>query len=102
MAMIFTLVTTLKERAEEIAQAAGAEVQAERDRVVAMAEEEENWKFQGEGVTRDSFWRWREGWRREMEGREGKREREGKLTGRELWERGLVGGGEEGEEDDGG
>lgn len=85
--------------------------QALLDQEAAVAEEEENRKFHGEMVTRESWERWREGFRAEVEaeaeerrkgeeegkGKKGKGE-EGRLSGRELWERGLVGKGEEGEE----
>ena len=77
-------------------------------------------KFEGEKVDREVFERWRRGFRREMEGEErrrkeerereeggggggGKGKREGaegrRLTGREMWERGLVGREEEVEEE---
>ena len=102
--MIFTLVTTLKDSAELLiserqgAKAALAEIEAQK------AEEEENKKFQGEAVTRESFLKWREEFRRELaeeeqrlkeeqeaeDKKKGKKE-EKKLTGRQLWERGLVG-----------
>ena len=55
-------------------------------------------------MTRISFASWRDAWRaeeaagREKEG-EGRRTAEKKLTGRELWEKGLVGRGEEEDED---
>ncbi|KAK3204045.1 hypothetical protein GRF29_106g1466597 [Pseudopithomyces chartarum] len=104
MQMIFTLVTTLKDSAELLiserqgAKAALAAVEAQK------AEEEENRKFQGEAVTRESFLKWREEFRQELaeeeqrkkeeaeaeEKKKGKKE-ERKLTGRQLWERGLVG-----------
>ena len=104
MQMIFTLVTTLKDSAELLvterqgAKAALAEIEAQK------AEEEENRKFQGEAVTRESFLKWREEFQREVsedeqrkkeeqeaeDKKKGKKD-EKKLTGRELWERGLVG-----------
>ena len=76
-------------------------------------EEEENRKFHGQAVTRESFLEWRESFRGEMEkAEEEKRKREeaeegkkkigkgeDRMTGRELWEKGLVGKGEE-EEDE--
>lgn len=113
MQMIFTLVTTLKDSAELLiterqgAKAALAEMEAQR------AEEEENKKFQGEAVTRDSFLKWREEFQRELfeeeqrkkeeqeadDKKKGRKE-EKKLTGRELWERGLAGKIEEDEGED--
>lgn len=113
MQMVFTLVTTLKDAAELLiserqgAKAALAEIEAQK------AEEEENRKFQGEAVTRESFLKWREEFQKELADEEqrkkeeaeaedkkrGKKE-EKKLTGRQLWERGLVGKVEEEEGED--
>ncbi|KAL6706785.1 Protein gir2 [Coniothyrium glycines] len=105
MAMVFTLVTVLKDSAELLiterqnAKAALKEIEA------AKVEEEENRKFQGEAVTRESFLAWRERFRKEM-AEEAKRKEEEKeaedkkkrvvkeekkLTGKELWTQGLVG-----------
>ena len=112
--MIFTLISALKESAEQLIRNRLDEAQAEKDQEAAKAEEAENAKFHGEAVTRDSFLAWRATFRAEMEREEEERRRveeegksrrvkieEGKMTGRELWERGLVGKGEEedGEED---
>lgn len=79
-----------------------------------LLEEEENKKFHGEAVTRESFLRWRKGFRNEVEREEEERRRveeegkskkvraeEGKLSGRVLWERGLVGKVEEEGEEEG-
>lgn len=112
MQMIFTLVTTLKDSAELLiserqgAKAALAEIEAQR------AEEEENRKFQGEAVTRESFLKWRDEFRKELaeeeqrmkemeaeDKKKGKKE-DKKLTGRQLWERGLVNKVEEDEGED--
>ncbi|KAL9631713.1 MAG: hypothetical protein Q9164_005736, partial [Protoblastenia rupestris] len=107
-AMIFTLLSTLKESVEDLIQFRINAVQASKDAEAAKAEEEENRKFAGERVTRERFEDWRERFRREVEeqreeeerrrieeegggkGRKGRVE-EVKLTGRQLWERGLVG-----------
>ncbi|KAK3067843.1 Protein gir2 [Teratosphaeriaceae sp. CCFEE 6253] len=100
MAMVFSLVSALKDAAELLAA-----VQALRDVESAKAEAEENRKFEGAKVTRESFLAWREGFRREMaevaalrvaeaEAEEKKRrgaKEEKKLTGRQLWQRGLAG-----------
>lgn len=103
MAMVFTLVTTLKDEAEQLAvQRREAAVRAHEE-VMAAAEREENKKFHGTAVTRETFLQWREGFIREMEEAQ-KREEEEKaaemkkarikeptrLTGRQLWERGLA------------
>ena len=99
MAMIFTLVSALKDSAEALMAERQRKEREEREEVARRLEAEENRRFHGEKVTRDGFERWRERFKREMilsmkvegeEGQVGKRE-ERKLTGRELWERGLVG-----------
>ncbi|OTA82370.1 hypothetical protein M434DRAFT_37170 [Hypoxylon sp. CO27-5] len=112
MAMIFTLVTTLKEEAEQLIadrKAAAAKVHEE---AILAAEREENKKFHGTPVTPETFMKWREGFLKEMEEKQRKEEEEKlaelkkakvkepvKLTGRQLWERGLVGKGDD-EDDD--
>lgn len=107
MAMIFTLVSTLKESAEQLISERQAAARAQREMEIAKAEEEENRKFQGTMVTRETFLEWRERFRKEMEEEE-QRKREEKeaeekknkkpsakeekrLTGKQLWERGLAG-----------
>ena len=113
MAMVFTLVSTLKEAAEQLIIERQGAVQAQRDKEAARAEEEENRKFHGTAVTRDSFLAWREKFRAEMTER-GQREREEKeaedkrkkggkveekkISGRQLWETGLAGKGEDEDE----
>lgn len=117
MAMIFTLVSTLKEAAETLIMERVASERQAREREIAEAEEEENRKFQGTLVNKERFLEWREKFRKEMEEEE-QREKEEKeaeekkkkpsareeqkLTGRQLWERGLAGKGdydEEGEDE---
>lgn len=113
MAMVFTLVTTLQESIENLIRSRIAEVQRAKDREAAEAEAKENAKFEGERVTRESFLKWRETFRAEMAMKEEEEERvkkegegklrgvrkEEKMTGRELWEKGMVG--KEVEEEDG-
>lgn len=107
MAMVFTLISALKENAEALMTEEALARQAARDREASKAEEEENRKFHGEKVTRESFLRWRERFLREKEEEQRKMEEaevekgrkivkgEEKLTGKELWERGLAGRGED-------
>jgi hypothetical protein len=105
MAMIFTLVSTLKEAAEALIAERQRQAQNVKDMEAAKAEEEENRKFHGMAVTRESFLKWRARFREEMEEQE-RREKEEKeaeekkkrgkleekkLTGKQLWERGMVG-----------
>ena len=112
MAMVFTLVSTLKDSAELLISERQKAAQAVKDFEAAKVEEEENRKFHGTSVTRESFLEWRENFRNEMdEVEEKKREEkeaddkkkrvkvEEKLTGRQLFERGLVGKMEEEDED---
>ncbi|OSS45614.1 hypothetical protein B5807_09529 [Epicoccum nigrum] len=114
MAMVFTLVTVLKDAAELLISERQNAKQALADAEAAKLEEEENRKFQGQAVTRESFLAWRAKFQAEMEERkrveeearelEEKQKRvkkeERKLTGKELWQQGLVGKGDE-EEDEG-
>ncbi|KAH3918194.1 hypothetical protein HBH56_033050 [Parastagonospora nodorum] len=114
MAMVFTLVTVLKDSAELLITERQNAKQALADIEAAKLEEEENKKFQGEAVTRESFLAWRErfyGEQEEMERRaieekeaEDKKARvkkeEKKMTGRELWEKGLVGKMDDDDEDE--
>jgi hydrogenase maturation factor len=113
MAMIFTLVTALKESAEQLVIERQGAVQAQKDQEAAQAEEEENRKFHGTAVTKESFLNWRENFRTDMAEKEKKEKEEReldekkkrggkleekKLSGRQLWERGLAGKGDEEEE----
>jgi RWD domain len=119
MAMVFNIVTALKDAAEQLIQERATVAEQAREAVRRAEEEKENAKFHGEKVTRERFLNWRETFRQEME-EEAKRKaaeaeaaaakRGGKaagatqgvkLTGRELWEKGLARGEEEeeGEED---
>lgn len=108
MAMVFTLISALKEDAEILMTEEALARQAARDREASKAEEEENRKFHGEKVTKESFLRWREGFLKEKEEEQRKMEEaaelekgkrmvkgEDKLTGKELWERGLASRGED-------
>ncbi|KAF2089129.1 RWD-domain-containing protein [Saccharata proteae CBS 121410] len=112
MAMVFTLVSTLKDSAELLISERQAAKQAILEVEAQKAEEEENKKFHGTAVTRESFLAWREKFKAEMEEAERKAQEEKeaedkkkrgpkeekKLTGRELWLQGLAGNGDE-EED---
>lgn len=105
MAMIFTLYSTLKDSAELLISERQAAVRAQKEFEAAQAEEEENRKFHGTAVTRESFLAWRERFRAEMEEEAERKKKEEeaemvkrrekkeeiRLTGKELWERGLVG-----------
>ncbi|ETI22182.1 hypothetical protein G647_06255 [Cladophialophora carrionii CBS 160.54] len=111
MAMVFTLVTTLKEAAEVLISDRIRQAEEAREVLVREKEEEENRKFHGTLVNRERFLEWRERFRREMEEKErkareeeeaeekkkrgGGKAEEKRLTGKQLWERGLAGKGDE-------
>jgi hypothetical protein len=106
MAMIFTLVSTLKDNAEQLVAERQAGARQEHEQKLLAAEREENKKFHGTPVAPETFKSWRADFRKEMEelrAREEeaeeaaeKKKNRGKeaivqLTGRQLWERGLAG-----------
>ncbi|KAI1273327.1 RWD-domain-containing protein [Xylaria sp. FL0933] len=104
MAMVFTLVTTLTELAEQIMTERKEAAERVREEAALAAEREENAKFHGTPVTPETFMKWREEFRREMEEQRQREEEERlaelkkakvkeapRLTGKQLWERGLVG-----------
>lgn len=118
MAMVFTLVSALKESAELLMAERVNAVHAQKEVEAAKAEEEENRKFQGTAVTAESFLEWRTKFLRELEEEERRKREEKeaedrknkkpsaiardekKLTGKELWERGLAGKGDFDEDED--
>lgn len=106
MAMVFALVSQLKDAAELLIVERQQAVQALKDFEAQKAEEEENRKFEGEKVTRESFLAWRDKFRQEMaeerarkaaeleaeeKKKRGGKAEEKKLTGKQLWQEGLVG-----------
>ncbi|KAJ9607960.1 Protein gir2 [Cladophialophora chaetospira] len=105
MAMVFTLVATLKEAAEVLISDRVRQAEEARDIVVRQKEEEENRRFHGTVVNKERFLEWRAKFRAEMEEKErlGREEDEAeekkkrgkveekRLTGKQLWEKGLVG-----------
>lgn len=106
MAMVFTLVSTVKDAAEQIIQERQEVKKQEHVKRVMAIEAEENKKFHGTPVNLETFAKWRLAFRKEMEDKEkaeqeaeeaaekkknrGK-ETEVKLTGRQLWESGMAG-----------
>ena len=112
--MVFTLYSSLKEAAEQLIQDRKAAEEKAREEEQLAAEREENKKFHGTPVTPETFMKWREGFLKEMEEKRLREEEERlaemkkarikepvRLTGRQLWERGLAGKGEEEEEEEG-
>jgi len=115
MAMIFTLVSTLKDNAEQLVAERQAGARHEHEQKVLALEAEENKKFHGTPVNPETFMKWRADFRKEMEELRVKQEEDdeaaekkknrGKdtvtqLTGKQLWERGLAGKIEEDEDYD--
>lgn len=115
MAMVFTLVSTVKDGAEMLIAERQQAEQAIKEVARAKAEEEENRKFHGTPVTRETFLEWSRKFKEELVEAERRRKEEQeaedkkrrgakdevKLTGKQLWERGLVGKIEEDEGEDG-
>ncbi|TFB04142.1 hypothetical protein CCMA1212_003480 [Trichoderma ghanense] len=114
MAMVFTLYSSLKEAAEQLIQDRKDAAERAREEEQLAAEREENKKFHGTPVTPETFMKWREGFLKEMEEKRLREEEERlaemkkarikepvRLTGRQLWERGLAGKGEEEDEEEG-
>ena len=66
-AMIFSLISALKDSADQLIAKRLNEVQAVKDKEAAKLEEAENAKFHGEAVTRESFLAWRAKFREEMD-----------------------------------
>ena len=106
MAMVFTLVTAAKEAAEQLISERRAGAARAHEERVLEAERQENSKFHGTPVTPESFARWRDAFLAEMEDARLRAEEERladlkkarggakeppRLTGRQLWERGLAG-----------
>jgi hypothetical protein len=118
-AMIYAIVLSLKETAENLISERILAVQSERAAQIEKAEEEENRKFKGTQVTRETFMAWRDKFMKEKAEEEERKKVEeaelekkrrgpardegvmGKLTGKQLWERGLVGKLEEDDDEDG-
>lgn len=110
MAMIFTIVSTLKELAEQLMADRQRQHDEVRDMAVRKAEEEANRKFYGTKVTKERFLEWHAKFKAEMEEKariqreeeEAEEKKKGgakaatkldekRMTGRQLWEKGLAG-----------
>ncbi|KAF5234738.1 hypothetical protein FAUST_7463 [Fusarium austroamericanum] len=113
MAMIFAIVSTLKDNAEQLVQERKDVITRAHEEAAQAAEAEENKKFHGTRVTPETFIKWREGFIKEMEDKRQQEEDDrlaemkkarvkepARLTGRQLWERGLAGKGDDEEDDD--
>ncbi|EGS23346.1 uncharacterized protein CTHT_0010140 [Thermochaetoides thermophila DSM 1495] len=114
MAMVFTIVSTLKEAAEQLVVERRDAAAKAHEAAILAAEAEENKKFHGTPVTRETFMKWREAFLKELEEARVREEEERaaelkkakikepvRLTGRQLWERGLATGDQEEVDEDG-
>lgn len=114
MAMVYSLVSTVKESAEQLILERREVTAREREEAKLAAEREENKKFHGTPVTRETFIKWREQFMREMAEDKEREEEERlaelkkargpnppvKLSGKQLWTQGLVGKVVEDDDDD--
>jgi len=101
MAMIFTIVSTLKDNAEQLVAERQAAARHEHEQKLLALEQEENKKFHGTPVNPETFTARKEMEEirvKEEEAEEAaeKKKNRGKetivqLTGKQLWERGLAG-----------
>ncbi|KAL2269877.1 hypothetical protein VTJ83DRAFT_2061 [Remersonia thermophila] len=112
MAMVFTLVSAIKEAAEQLIESRKEAAEKAHEEAILAAEREENKKFHGTPVTRETFLKWREAFLKEMEEARIKEEEEKaaelkkarikepvRLTGKQLWQQGLATAGQEDDED---
>lgn len=90
MASIFTLVSLLKDAGEELQAEKQRLKEAEREKAIAEQEEREQRKFRGTPVTAESFAEWRTKFRKEFGLDEKKAVTTTKLTGKQIFEQGLI------------
>lgn len=96
MQMCFTLISSIKEQCENwfLNELKARELKHQRE--IELREKEENAKFVGTKVTKESYLKWREKFRKELKLDERDQLRKlkthnGKLTGKQMFEQGLVG-----------
>ncbi|RLV89981.1 Protein GIR2 [Spathaspora sp. JA1] len=104
MPSVFALTTQLKDEAEALFNQILETRQKEYEREREEREREEQKKFIGTKVTKESFLEWRAKFRSEMKFDEIDKQRfqqmhQGKLTGREIFEKGLAGAEDEDEDE---
>ncbi|QLL31955.1 hypothetical protein HG536_0C01230 [Torulaspora globosa] len=103
MQMCFTLISSVKELCETWFVEQLGKLERQHELELQAREREEQKKFRGTKVTRESFLEWRAKFRKELgiDQRDEKRRLEahhGRMTGRTIFERGLAGDDEENEE----
>ncbi|EPE09213.1 rwd domain-containing protein [Ophiostoma piceae UAMH 11346] len=123
MAMVFTIVSALKDAAEQLIITRHEAIVKEKEDAAREAEREENKKFHGSAVTPESFVKWQTAFLQEMADVRQREEEQAaaelakkvrggggpggvvgkdgtRLTGRQLWEQGLAGKVDEDADDD--
>ncbi|CAN6646232.1 protein Gir2p [Trichomonascus vanleenenianus] len=92
MPSVFTLVSQLKEQAEELFAEKIKVKETEREQKIRAQEEKEQQKFKGTPVTPESFAAWRIKFREEfgLDKDDSLTQKDRKLTGKELFEQGLT------------
>lgn len=96
MPSIFALGSSLKDQGEQLFESKLKEIIKQRDLELIEKEKEEQKKFNGTEVTTESFNNWRNNFRKELKIDERIHDRfksihQGKLTGKEIFEKGLAG-----------
>lgn len=91
MASVFTLASLLKELAEELYNEKVKKQERAHEKAILAEEEKEQEKFRGTPVTAESFAEWRRKFREEfkLDQVDNEQKDKTKLTGREIFERGL-------------
>lgn len=96
MQMCFTIISTVKDNSEQWFQNELSKLEKEYEKEKERLAIEEQKKFNGTKVTKESYLKWRQGFRKELKLDERdtlRREKahNGKLTGRQMFEQGIVG-----------
>ncbi|CDO93993.1 unnamed protein product [Kluyveromyces dobzhanskii CBS 2104] len=96
MQMCFGLISNIKEYAEEWFQEQLSELERQHDILLQEREKEEQKKFRGTEVTRETYLEWRSRFRKELglDVRDADRRlaaHQGRLSGRQIFEQGLAG-----------
>lgn len=86
---VFTIISAIKEQAEELFNANIQSQEAERVRQLNLEEEKEQAKFKGTPVTKETFAEWRKNFRAEMGWDKPKERPFGRFTGREIFVKGM-------------
>lgn len=96
MQMCFGIISNIKESGEQWFQERLSELEKEHDKIILEREREEQKKFRGTKVTKESYLEWRSKFRQELGLNERDEQRRldahhGRLSGRQIFEQGLAG-----------